>query len=481
LAWLALACVAWPVMGVLRGQTAGAVGSRPLVHTAGGSATLRVEGRHLVEPDGRIVLLRGVNIGGDGKLPPFRPPDDPALLDRIAELGFNAIRLPFIWEAYEPEPGQYDDVYLARMVAVAASAWTHELYVIVDIHQDGFARTLTRGCGAGFPLWAVSPRATPHPPDNGCDCKNWALLELTDLGVHRSFADFYADRHGVRTRYLTMLGRVAAAFATVPGVVGYDPLNEPWGDEQREIAPLYRDAAAALRARHPAAILFLEGRGPTATGFRTRLPCPGLGNTVFAPHYYKPLAIVREDGGGRTGAIDRAFRHMEAKAAEWNVPLLLGEFGIPGRSRQAGNYVDHLYDRLDAALASGMQWNVSPHWTPQAADGWNGEDFSLLDGAYNTRACYRPRPYPRRVAGVPLCFRFEAAAPPQDRPRLEFVWAHQPAFGLTEIVVPRGIFLQDVRPRVEPANTTCWWDESRRILSCDSSLHATIRVILEAP
>ncbi len=413
LALLPLACAACRMASLPGGVS---VVAAPSASTASprhlsDSAVLRVVGRHFVGPDGRVVLLRGVNLGSDGKLPPFPTPDDPVLLDRLAELGFNAIRLPFIWEAYEPEPGRYDEAYLARLVAVAASAWARGLYVIIDIHQDGFARTLCYGCGAGFPLWAVSPRAKPHPPNNGGRCKVWALLELLDPCVHRSFADFYSDAYGVRSRYLAMLGRITGSFAAVPGVVGYDPLNEPWRDEQREIAPLYRDAAGALRARHPTAILFLQGRGPTATGFRTRLPRPVLENFAYAPHYYKPLAILRDDGGGQTMVIDRAFGHMEAKAAEWGVPLLVGEFGIPGGARHAGNYVDHHYDRLDAVLASATQWTVSPRRARQAGEGWNGEDFSLLDAAGQPRPNYRARPYPHQVAGVPVCFRFEAKAP----------------------------------------------------------------------
>ena len=190
---------------------------------------------------------------------------------------------------------------------------------------------------------------------------------------------------------------------------------------------------------------------------------------------------MREDGGGRTAVIDRAFGRMEAKAAEWGVPLLVGEFGIPGGARRAGDYVDYHYDRLDAALASAMQWTVSPRRSPQAGEGWNGEDFSLLDAAGRPRPNYRPRPYPHRVAGVPVCFRFEATAPPRGEPRLEFVWAHRPGLGPTEIVVPAGLFPPGSRPRAEPGDATCLWDHSRRLLTCDAPRPATIRVVLESP
>ena len=445
-----------------------------------GPVELRVVGRHFFDKNGRIVLIRGINIGG-GKVPPFVAMDDPALLDRIADLGFSAIRLPFIWEAFEPDPGRYDQAYLDRMTGIAEAAWQRGLYVIVDIHQDGFSRNTTRGCGCGFPLWAISPRATPHVPDNGCDCKSWALQELTDPNMHRSFSDFYADNYGVRTRYLAMLGQVASAFAPIRGVIGYDPLNEPWGDERREIAPLYRDAAKVLRARHPTAILFLEAHGPTAAGIRTRLPNPGLENVAFAPHYYKPLAIALEDWGGQTSSINRAFDRMETKAEEWNVPLILGEMGIQGGARRAGDYVDYLYDKADASFTSAMQWNVAPHWTPQFGDGWNGEDFSILDGLGQVRPNYRPRPYPRRVAGVPIRFRFESSNPPRGCPRLEFIWLHRPGIGSTEIVVPAGAFPPTARPSIEPSDATCRWDPTRRLLICDSPRPSTIRVVLEVP
>jgi endoglycosylceramidase len=447
-----------------------------------GLVRLRAEGRHFVADDGRVVLLRGVNLAGDSKVPPFDPIDDPSQLDPLPGMGFNAVRLQFLWEAFEPEPGAYDDAYLARIVEVAGACGDRGLYVIVDIHQDGFSRFSARGCGAGFPAWAVSPRARVETPDNGCDCRNWVARQVTDPGFFRSTHDFYADVRGVRTRFLAMLGRATSAFASCPAVVGYDLLNEPWGHESAELDPLHEDEAAAIRAVHPSAILFVAGHAVTGGGSQTHLPRPRFGNFAYSPHYYMPLAIALDGWCGSTGPIDRAFANMEGKAAEWGVPLFVGEYGIGAGARRAGDYVAAVLDDLDAVLGSGAQWTYTPHWTPERRDGWNMEDLSIVDDRLRPRANFRPRPCPQKVAGQPSLFRYRRPGPPGCPPaRMELAWDAVAGLGATEVFVPSAVFPTGSAVEVSPPGAECVRDEARQLLLVRVPGDGPARVTLTAP
>ncbi|WP_182830355.1 cellulase family glycosylhydrolase [Tautonia rosea] len=415
-----------------------------------------------------MILLRGINLAGDSKVPPFAPRVGPVDLDRVAELGFNVIRLLFVWEAYEPSPGVYDEAYLASVMTVAAEASRRGVFTIVDFHQDGFSRHASYGTGDGFPRWAVSPRGRPSTPNNGPLSSDWPLMMALDPTTHLSFADFYADTYGFRSQYLLMISRVASSFATIPGVIGYDLINEPWGDERRELAPLYRDAAAVVRSVHPSAILFLEGHVKTNTGIQTRLPRPEFDAAVYAPHYYNPSTIVLRHWHGLTTTMDLAFHHMTSTAEAWNCPLFVGEFGMDARVTGSGAYVEEVYDRLDAAFASGAHWNLTPGWTEQLKDGWNGEDFSILDPSGRIRSNFRPRPYPRATAGVPKRFAFNRGSSRFKTSTLDYDWIHDPNRGETEVFVPRLVFPPgfpaEVRTADPSAVVSLWYDESTQLL-----------------
>jgi endoglycosylceramidase len=298
---------------------------------------------------------------------------------------------------------------------------------------------------------------------------------------HRSFDDFFADVDGVRTRFLRTIDRVAFGFAATPGVIGYDLLNEPWGDEKRELGPLYREMAGVIRARHPSAILFLEGHVTTNCGKGTRLTTPSFGDFAYAPHYYKPITLVLNAWRGSCLPIDHAFAQMNGQSERWACPLFLGEFGVAATAKNAGDYVDAIYDRLDASLASGAQWNLTPGWDARKKDGWNGEDFSIVDAAGNLRPNFRPRPYPRLTAGTPTRFEYRERHSSASSWALLFSWDNCPERGETLIALPDGLFRPGTRVETTPTNIIVSHDPARRALVCRSSFRGPITLRMSEP
>ena len=122
--------------------------------------TLSTQGRRIVDESGREILLRGINAGGRSKFAPFSPFDFDAdnfqeeldaYLDRPVEWGLNVLRVPFSWDAMEPERGVIDEEWMSRYDALLDGAAQRGLYTIVDFHQDVYSE---RYCGDGFPIWS---------------------------------------------------------------------------------------------------------------------------------------------------------------------------------------------------------------------------------------------------------------------------------------------------------------------------------------
>lgn len=478
LAWLSLACLGLVVTEL----------SEPSWHllSQAQAAPLRVAGKHFVDASGAVVILRGVNLAGESKVPPFRHLRSLSDLDPLPAWGVNVIRLLFNWEAYEPTRGGYQASYLSRVTQIADEAWKRGIYVLIDIHQDAFSRFSIGGCGDGFPAWALPAEIPPQTPDNGAACANWGMRMIFDSDMHRAFSAFHANKNGVRDRYLQLLGHLARHFHSHPGVIGFDPINEPWGDEKKELPALYADAERVIRAEFPEAILFIEGHALNSSGLvASALPRPAFGNYAYAPHYYDAGVLIGHSYSGLSIATDVAFSLLDRKTEELAAPLFLGEYGAPGVTRGADSYLTLLHRHLNQRLASGTQWNYTPGWDPSRKDGWNQEDLSIVDEKGVLRpGLFRPRPYAQRIAGAPqsLSVREPTPATPYA---LELVWEHDPAKGETLLFAPQTLFRgrpPSLSPIVETEGTglSCRYESDARTLRCAAASPGRKRVTVRS-
>jgi endoglycosylceramidase len=425
----------------------------PAVSRADGP--LRVDGRFIRDDAGGVILLRGVNTAGNSKVPPFRPVTGPSFFDPLRGWGMNVVRLLFTWEAYEPSPGVYDETYMEYYRAAVDGAASRGLHVIVDFHQDAFSRSLLSGCGDGFPAWAIPPWVIRNTPNNGHGCWHWGASMIWDVGMHMAWGAFHDDARGARTRYLQMVERVAGRLASHGGVIGYDMVNEPWGDEPTDLFELYELAAVAIRRAHPTAILFVSPHALiSAGGGRSGLRKPTFGNFVYSPHFYDASVVVFKSWPG--GTLETQYGHMRAVADGWGVPLFVGEFGATATTTNGPAYIRTNYERLDDALAGGAQWVFTPGWTPQAKDGWNGEDLSIALPDGTPRPTFSARPFPRRTAGTPTRFSAALAGAPGTR-TVDLAWTHDPAAGSTELFLPADIVFgtRDITFTTTGAQLTC--------------------------
>ncbi|PQZ84780.1 endoglucanase [Brevundimonas sp. MYb46] len=265
-----------------------------------------IDGPRFVDAQGRHAILRGVNLGGDTKIPlshagsnpprdfsdhrevsfigrPFPLEEADEHLGRIRGWGFNVLRLLTTWEAVEHAgPGQYDQDYLDYLTAVCAKANEHGLAVFIDFHQDVWSR-MSGGDGApgwvfeaiGLNLAAFDAADAAHVMQQRYDyasperrqedrypMMSWPRnYQMPVNGI--MWTAFFAGatltpdwRVGERNvqdflqeTYLGAMRAVAERLRHLPNILGFDSLNEPglgWVGQKLSQRRTEPDAANAM-------------------------------------------------------------------------------------------------------------------------------------------------------------------------------------------------------------------------------------------
>ncbi len=226
------------------------------------------DGMYIRDATGRVVILRGCNLGGDSKVPasppgaplstevsfvgkPFPEAEADEHFSRLALWGFTFLRLVVTWEAIEHSgPGVYDEEYLSYLRAILKRAEAHGISVFIDPHQDVWSRW-TGGDGApGWTLDAIgfeSGRldaagaaitregrgASYRPMSWGLNYLRYAAATMNTLFfAGNAFAPgFLVEgvpvQEWLQDRYIAAMCHLARRIKDCAAVVGFGLFNEP--------------------------------------------------------------------------------------------------------------------------------------------------------------------------------------------------------------------------------------------------------------
>lgn len=325
---------------------------------------IRVEGTVLVDATGRQVFLRGVNVGNKSSAEHHVTWPQAEDYQTLRNKGLTAVRYLIFWSAVEPKPGTYDETYLDAVAQQVEIITNTGLFVILDAHQDLYSESIPGGNGS--PPWAVARPDLPHRAPGGV----WSLAYFTSPRLHAAWDAFWANAPGpegvgLQDRFARAWQRVASRFREMPGVIGYDLLNEPMaGTAMRELgavvlAALGSLAASEARLALPDLLVQTEALGYLPPEVLRVLDSPRHFRAFFG--LLEPL-IHRFEQGELAGMYERVIPAVRAGDPDRIIFLEPtaavtpgSESGLPlPRAAAAGStaYLPHWYDLvLDTPIA----------------------------------------------------------------------------------------------------------------------------------
>jgi endoglycosylceramidase len=446
-------------------------------------APLGHQGRWVTDRKGRVVVLHGFNMVY--KRPPYFPAhagfgkDDAKFLARN---GFNTIRLGLIYKGVEPEPGQYDDAYLAKIAKTQRLLARHGIYSLLDSHQDLYNEKFE---GEGWPDWAVLDDGLPAEPKNG-----FPGNYLTMPALNRAFDNWWAnaegpDGQGLVDSYAEAWGHIASLFKAVPGSVGYDLLNEPWpgstypscanteGCPDFDRGPLSEFTAktiAAIRAVDQRTLAWYEPLLTFDFGADTSHEDPSDAHAGFSFHIYCLPGAVGTSTDSECGTLEEMpLANADARTDETNDALLVTEFGatddLPTLERVTQLADDHMVgwqewhycacDEPTSQAAPDVQAVVIDPKKPPRGDNLKRDKLKVLS-----------RPYPQVVAGTPEEWKFDSEEHTFDLAYKTKRASGKGRFrrGLTNVFLPRLHFPDGYRVKAKGARVASKPDAKHLLL-----------------
>ena len=287
-------------------------------------------------------LGRGVNMGNSFEAPTetaWGNPWKPSYFKRIAELGFNHVRVPIRWEtperSMESAPYTIDPAFLDRIKEVIDSALRYKLHVIINMHHHD------------------------------------ALFE---------------DPEAHRDRFLSQWYQIADHFRDYPDSLLFEVLNEPHGALTPAMWNEYfADALTEIRKTNPTRFTLMGVAEYGGLGGLSEIVLPDDDHLILTIHYYNPFTFTHQGAEWVSGSdpwlgtewldteADResvasefsyAFQFSESR----DIPIHIGEFGV--------------YSKAD--MGSRERWTTYlARWFEEQGMSWAYWEFSAGFGIYD--------------------------------------------------------------------------------------------------
>ena len=382
----------------------------------------------------------------------------------MRDWGLNCIRLGVIWDGLEPQPGVYDETYLQGIDRQISWARAHGLYVFLDMHQDLYSIQYADGT----PEWATLTDGAPHIADSPV----WSDAYFTSPAVQTALDHFWhntpaPDGVGIQEHYARAWSKLAERYATDSTIIGYDLMNEPFpgalatqaqglmfqrgaellgdpehagtpsaeslallwatpegrsaalglldnvdiytqivdavqplyaGFERTKLMGMYRRVASAIRQVDPNHILLLEATMASNMGVRSAIEPLTLASgdrdplQAYAPHGYDLVTDTDDVALASPERVALIFERHGETADRLGMPMLVGEWGAYGRVPGTLSAAWQVVRAFEGLLCSETYWTY--------IDG--------IDRTPSFRAIHRP--YPERVAGFLLNYRYDPTA-----------------------------------------------------------------------
>jgi endoglycosylceramidase len=345
-------------------------------------------GRFVDTRSGSAVVLRGVNVSVNSSA---------IVYDKAAAMGANFVRIMAPWSTVEPRAPNgskhhWDEAFLQQLDSAVADFQASGVNVLIDFHQfhwsPYFAKVECKSnvavCNAsGIPSWYYADGRFADTKSGESDAKKafWTSEAARSEDAYAAFA-----------------GMMAARYADDPNVVGYEVFNEPHpgglGDSTTATDTMLQwqaEIRKVVRAVDPQRTVFIMCRGGgegvgtadlKAFGSLDHLALdyhdyfngiPGIGLTSngndWTPSWPATHNQKAERYAGTAASQAAVLAVPLQRTSQWQIPLLVGEWGIHTGVPGALEYQRQMLDLFDSEGVSWTRWNLA-----------RGGGFGLLQG-----------------------------------------------------------------------------------------------------